>query len=120
MTIKLRRQVLGSFRDQQIASSINKIANRLRLRFPDETGPWTDPGLIDFCKRGIAKAAEYDIRVEYNVYVFLVAMLLFGTDFDTDDAVEWNREILGEQSLDEDLKTAAIEFQIAMAFGKAV
>ena len=120
MNIKLRSQVLESFQENQIELSISKIMDRLRLRFPTETAHFNDPDLNKFCRLGMDNAAKYEIKVEYNVYVFIVAMLFFGSDFDRSEKVKWNRDVLDENSMDEDLKTTALELQIAMAFGKAV
>lgn len=105
----LRRNALKPVRDKFIAI--------LRRNLPDQTARQSDATLHALCDKGIMKASSYGIGTEYNVYVFIAAMVVLGEDFDRSEKTAWSREILGDARVHEDVRSKLLELRTLMKTG---
>lgn len=94
----------------------HRAAAYLRLAFPAETKPLTDPQLDLFIRGGVERARTFDIRCERDVYRFLELQVLFGPKFDVSPEAPWAPLILPETGIGSaarlDLLFAAAAWQL--------
>ncbi|MCM3874998.1 MAG: hypothetical protein NEA02_01120 [Thermoanaerobaculia bacterium] len=102
----LRKNALKPVREKFIAI--------LRRNLPDQTARQGDAALDALCDKGIMKASRYGIETEYNVYVFIAAMVVLGEDFDRSEKTAWSREILTDVKMHQDLKAKLLELRVLM------
>jgi hypothetical protein len=108
----IRSEQLDALRSEMFAPVREKFIALLKRKLPQHTASMSDAELRGLCDRGIAKAERYDLASQYNVYVFVAAMLVIGEDFDIKLATAWSREILRDELMHEDIKAKMIELGV--------
>lgn len=114
LMLRIRTKSMDAFRSGGIAAARRKIVAALRESRPVETARYGPAELEALCDRGILRADRYDIGTEYNVYVFVGAMLVFGEDFDTNERTKWSRDVLNDAHVDENAKATLLEMRILL------
>lgn len=112
--MRVRSEQMKSLKAHALKETSRRIAGTLRESLPQETSTLGIDELERVCARGISRAGEYGIGVEYNLYVFVAAMVLFGEDFDIAAKTAWSRQILQDAGMHENLKTKLLELRIQM------
>ncbi len=110
----IRKEQMDQFRDERMGQSRARIMARLRQRLPDMVARYQPEELKQLCDRGFYKAAQYEIRIEANVYRFIAAMLFFGEDFDVNPELTWTKDVLPDPLMEEDHKSRLLELRIAI------
>lgn len=70
------------------------LVEHLRERYGVRFATTTDASLIRLAKHGISQAAQYNIRVDYDVRRYVEYMAEFGPDFDVSPETPWAGRIL--------------------------
>jgi hypothetical protein len=116
----IRREIQDAFRRDARADFRERMIARLRQKLPAPCARHTPEGLTELGDRGIERAFRYGIDIEFNVYVFVGALLVFGEDFDTGEQARWSRDILHDERGGQDLKTKLLRVRIALYTGEAL
>lgn len=105
----LRKSVLKPVRDKFIVI--------LRRNLPEQAARQSDAALHALCDRGILRASRYGIETEYNVYIFIAAMVVLGEDFDTSEKTAWTRELLADLRVHQDVRSRLLVLRTLMKTG---
>ncbi|TVQ33636.1 MAG: hypothetical protein EA376_01910 [Phycisphaeraceae bacterium] len=76
-----------------------KVCEILTRKYPKHTEAMSSDQLLQFVSVGIGRARRYGIANQRSVFKFIVLMLIAGSRFDEDPAVQY---ILEDQTLDPD------------------
>jgi hypothetical protein len=112
--LRVRNEQFLALREPMVAEPRNKIIAALREKLPGETERFTPEKLNALCDYAITRAALYEIRIEFDVFVYAACMLLFGADFDVNPSTAWCQDILRDPRMDEEIKTTLLRFRITM------
>ena len=72
------------------------------------------------CALKLYKAGGYGIFSVYDVYLFIVAMLVFGAEFDVNPQYSQCHDILRQQATSGELKARLLQLHLFMEAGKEV
>lgn len=113
----LRDEQVKAFAEARKEAYIQRMVRHLRddLGYEREKRKIADEDIEDLVRKGIDKAAGYQVVCEDDVEMYLDCMVLLGPDFDRDRSLGWAGEILRDETLDGEAKMAQIEQQ--MLFG---
>jgi hypothetical protein len=95
----VRREQMQAFEQQQLATYVKKMADRLRLRFAAETANLPPADLQAMIRDGIAAAARHGVRDEADVARYLEFVVSYGPTFDVDEKTAWAGAILRRTDL---------------------
>ncbi|MDI6766163.1 MAG: hypothetical protein QME52_05000, partial [Bacteroidota bacterium] len=76
----------------------------LREIYPDKTKVMNNKQLHQMIEDGIAKAAQYEIKIEDDVQQYLECMIIYGNDFDMNSKCAWASEILRNKTISGTMK----------------
>ena len=117
---KIPKEQSDSIREQTVAGSRRKIMAALCESLPDVAGTMPETQLKGVVDRGIDKADDYGMGSEHGTYCYCAASLLYGESFDQDPNLGWNREILDDETMDDDVKSSLIGLRIKMDHGREI
>lgn len=112
--LKIRSEQSEALRKSALKPVREKFIAILRRKLPEQTARQSDAALHTLCDKGIVKATGYGIGTEYNVYVFIAAMVVLGEDFDRNEKTAWSREILNDVRMHQDSKAKLLELRVLM------
>jgi hypothetical protein len=115
--LKIRSEQSEALRKNALRPVREKFIAILRRNLPDQTARQSDTALHALCDRGILKASGYGIGTEYNVYIFIAAMVLLGEDFYRSEKTAWSREILADVRVEENVRSRLLVLRTLMKTG---
>src|SRR5262245_10665352 len=105
----VRREQMQAFERALLATFVNKMAERLRLRLPAETAPLVPTDLKTLISDGIAAATRHGVRDEADVARYLEFVVMYGLRFDVDEKTAWAGAILRRADLSGTAKMNALD-----------
>ncbi|HYO54531.1 DUF4123 domain-containing protein [Archangium sp.] len=100
LLFRIRKEQMEAFAEASRKDFENRMVVHLREVFPDECEPLGDKGLRETIRYGLQRASSYRITQESDVCQYLHLMLVFGRDFDKDEALLWAGLILNQLEQD--------------------
>ena len=97
--LKIRRyqkEVLGDYMRRNFEE---KMLDHLECHFPDKCQTLGERSLRSLIRTGIDRATSYDITTQLDIGRFIILMMIFGTDYDTNPELPWAARILNDQRL---------------------
>ena len=95
----VRREQMQAFEQALLTTFVNRMADRLRVRFPAETGKLAAADLESMIRDGIAAAARHGVKDEADVARYLEFVVTHGPSFDVDEKTAWAGAILRRTDL---------------------
>ena len=95
----VRREQMQAFEQALLTTFVNRMADRLRDRFPAETANLRPADLEATIRAGIAAAARHGVRDEADVARYLEFVVTYGPSFDVDERTAWAGAILRRTDL---------------------
>ena len=115
--LTIRSEQFEALRKSALKPVREKFIAILRRNLSDQTARQPDAALHALCDRGILKASRYGIGTEYNVYIFIAAMVVLGEDFDKIEKTAWTREILADLRVHQDVRSKLLVLRTLMKTG---
>jgi hypothetical protein len=112
----IREEHLLAFKEKTYGEVIGRITHALKQDLPQLTSKLSEEVLRKICMSGIEKALEYEFEKESNIYIFVAAMLIFGSEFDVSD--EWSQKVLPNEIMSEEQKSVLLQMQIYLCMKK--
>lgn len=106
--LKIRKQQEETLRQETREYFEDFLAGYLCQCYPQEYDAQNPGEAFDLVHYCIGVAASYGISSETNMFAYLNLMLFLGEDFDQDPALPWAREILLDETLNEDEAVARL------------
>jgi hypothetical protein len=110
--MKIRHKQQQALQLAKTRESLGRIALALRDSLPDETARYSEEELNRLCRDAVTNGKRYGLVSERSVYVYAACMILFGTDFDTDESFPWTEEVLPSDQTDESSKRNLLEIHV--------
>jgi hypothetical protein len=104
---RITKRNVDAFVAQEELAFEARVVRRLRDNFDGMRGQ-SDEALIDFVRRGRARAARYDVRSPYAVSLYVGIMAELGEGFETSGAHAWALEVLNDEGLSGNAKVERI------------
>lgn len=79
---------------------LRRAEKHLWTTLPDECAELGAERVREIVETALVRARGYGLERDYDILRFLNLMMLFGADFDDDDAYPWAREILRDEELE--------------------
>ena len=98
--LRIRTEQFDVFSKHMRQQFEDRMAVRLRSRFPDHTRPIEEPELRTFIRNGIERAATHNVTAEFDVQRYLEYMVKYGQEFDASPDMSWAGDILNREDLD--------------------
>jgi hypothetical protein len=95
---KIRREQAQAFREEALRDFEDRVLAHAGRCFPDRTASLGEDAVRHLIRRGVERAACYGIVAERDVCMYVDLMLVFGADFDRENA--WARDILATRGKD--------------------
>jgi hypothetical protein len=111
----IRSQQMDAFRESSQTAFVERLAARLRRGVADRVSSLSAPELHAFVRRGIARAAELGIRIEWDVCRFVTYRARWGEDFEDRTATAWAGAILQDADLNGTAKMDLIDYRSRQA-----
>ncbi|MRG94644.1 hypothetical protein [Polyangium spumosum] len=106
--IQIKKHQMAAFERLAALDFEARTARRLREHFHAALASVSEDELRRLIRLGIERAAAYDIRSDYNVSLYIGAMVHLGRDFDRDGNCPFSTEILRNAYVDATTKMAYI------------
>jgi|SRR5579859_794763 len=92
----IRQEQIDAFSEPMMRGFENRMATRLRSRFPEKLAGVSDDDLRQLIRAGIEKAQSYNVELDADVSRYLEYITEYGPDF---DARTWALRVLGDAGL---------------------
>jgi hypothetical protein len=95
----VRREQMRVFEQALLTRYVNRMAERLRARFPSDTAKLEPADLETMIRDGIVAAARHGVKDEADVARYLEFVVSYGPRFDVDEKTAWAGAILRRTDL---------------------
>ena len=113
--LRIRKEQLDVFSKHMRQQFEDRMAVRLRSRFPDHTSQMDDAELRTLVHDGTDRAKAHGVAKQFDVQRYLECMVLHGADFDSAPATSWAGDILRDTRLTGTEKMDRIDYHAAFA-----
>ena len=90
----IRSEQIKVFSNTMLRSFEERMLTHILKCFPKKYNALGQEAVVKLIHQGIKRAETYNIHTERNVAEFIDLMIVFGSDFDTDDAYPAAKKIL--------------------------
>ncbi len=78
---------------------VHNLMDHAKQHFPEECAPKEDPDLYNQIADTVKRAKKYNIKNENDLYKYVNITMLYGPDFDEQEATQWTAEYLTDESV---------------------
>jgi hypothetical protein len=109
----IRRSQMDTFSNAAASRFAEKMIVHLRKCFPSRCEALSDNQIHEMIGFGIQRSSSYGITAERDVCKYIDVMMVFGQDFDQNQAIPWAQQILNDSQ-----KTPSDRVEALMAEAK--
>ena len=98
--MRISKNHMSGLRDAAVRDFENRMVPFLYEHFPEESEVLGEDGTRVRIRKGIHRAAQYEIVEEHDVCLYIELMYVLSEEFNSDPNYPWAREILVNQQQD--------------------
>lgn len=98
--LKIRKQQMQEFENQQLCYFQKKMRQHIKKVFPDRYEKISRTELDDLILFGLDQSSRYDIVSEQDVCLYIDLMVMYGKDFDSNPEYKPHTDILSDEDLE--------------------